>query len=284
MADQSYSLASRTKLNNGISMPSIHLGVYLMNGSEASTAVKHALEAGYRAVDSAQMYRNEKQVGKSILDYLKANPEVKREDIHYTTKLASNSDYARARRSISQSVKECGLGYIDLFLLHSPYGGKQARLDSWRAVEDAIKDGEVKIGGVSNYGEKHLDELFANSPRIKPAVNQIEVHPFNTRSNLTAYCQQHDIVVEAYAPLARALRMKHPTIVSLAKKYGCTSGQLMVRWSLQHGYVPLPKSVRKERIIENSQVGGFEIGAEDVKAMDGLDEYLVKDWDPVDAD
>jgi len=156
MAAQSYSLASRTKLNNSLSMPSIHLGVYLMNGSEASTAVKHALEAGYRAVDSAQMYHNEKQVGRSILDYLKANPEVKREDIHYTTKLASNSDYARARRSISQSVKECGLGHIDLFLLHSPYGGKQARLDSWRAVEDAIKDGEVKIGGVSNYGEKHV--------------------------------------------------------------------------------------------------------------------------------
>ncbi|KAK0247170.1 hypothetical protein LTR35_015352 [Friedmanniomyces endolithicus] len=284
MAAQSYSLASRTKLNNSLSMPSIHLGVYLMNGSEASTAVKHALEAGYRAVDSAQMYHNEKQVGRSILDYLKANPEVKREDIHYTTKLASNSDYARARRSISQSVKECGLGHIDLFLLHSPYGGKQARLDSWRAVEDAIKDGEVKIGGVSNYGEKHLDELFSSNPRIKPAVNQIEVHPFNTRSNLTAYCQQHDIVVEAYAPLARALRMKHPTIVSLAKKYGCTSGQLMVRWSLQHGYVPLPKSVRKERIIENSQVGGFEISGEDIKAMDGLDEYLVTDWDPVDAD
>ncbi|KAK1042610.1 hypothetical protein LTS16_008592 [Friedmanniomyces endolithicus] len=283
MTDQSYSLESRTKLNNGLSMPSIHLGVYLMNGSEASTAVKHALEAGYRAVDSAQMYRNEKQVGKSILDYLKAHPEIKREDIHYTTKLASNSDYARARRSISQSVKECGLGYIDLFLLHSPYGGKQARLDSWRAVEDAIKDGGLGAFRTTGRSMK-LDELFASSPRIKPAVNQIEVHPFNTRSNLTAYCQQHDIVVEAYAPLARALRMKHPTIVSLAKKYGCTSGQLMVRWSLQHGYVPLPKSVRKERIIENSQVGGFEISAEDVKAMDGLDEYLVTDWDPVDAD
>jgi len=284
MADTTYSLTSRIKLNNGLSMPRIHLGVYLMNGSEASSAVKHALGAGYRAVDSAQMYRNEKQCGKAVLEYLKAHPEVKREDIHYTTKLASNSSYDRARRSISQSVKECGLGYIDLFLLHSPYGGKQARLDSWRAVEDAIKDGEVKIGGVSNYGEKHLEELFASKPRIKPAVNQIEVHPFNTRTNLTQYCQQHDVVVEAYAPLARALRMKHPTIVELAKKYGCTSGQLMVRWSLQHGFVPLPKSVRKERIVENSQVGGFEISAEDVKRMDGLDEYLVTDWDPVDAD
>jgi len=120
-----------------------------------------------------------------------------------------------------------------------------------------------------------LDELLASNPRIKPAVNQIEVHPFNTRTNLTSYCQQHDIVVEAYAPLARALRMKHPTVVSLAKKYGCTSGQLMVRWSCQHGYVPLPKSVRKERIIENADIGGFEIDAKDMKTMDALDEYLV---------
>ncbi|KAK3633388.1 hypothetical protein LTR56_015802 [Elasticomyces elasticus] len=284
MADQTFSLTSRIQLNNGLSMPRLHLGVYLMSGSEASSAVKHALEAGYRAVDSAQMYRNEKQVGKSISEYLKAHPEVKREDIHYTTKLASNSDYSRARKSISQSVKECGLGYIDLFLLHSPYGGKQARLDSWRAVEDAIKDGEVKIGGVSNYGEKHIEELLASNPKMKPAVNQIEVHPFNTRTNLTAYCQEKDIVVEAYAPLARALRMKHPTIVSLAKKYKCTPGQLMVRWSLQHGYVPLPKSIRQERIVENSQIGQFAISDEDVEAMDALDEVLVTDWDPLDAD
>ena len=106
-------------------------------------------------------------------------------------------------------------------------------------------------------------------------MNQIEVHPFNTRTNLTTYCQQRDIVVEAYAPLARALRMKHPTIVSLAKKYTCTPGQLMVRWSCQHGFVPLPKSVRKERIVENADVGGFSIDAEDMKTMDALDEYLV---------
>jgi diketogulonate reductase-like aldo/keto reductase len=156
MADQAFSLTTRTNLNNGLSMPRIHLGVYLMSGSEASNAVTHALDAGYRAVDSAQMYRNERKVGNSILEYLKSHPEVKREDIHYTTKLASNSDYDRARRSISKSVKECGLGYIDLFLLHSPHGGKQARLESWRAVEDAIQDGEVKIGGVSNFGEKHV--------------------------------------------------------------------------------------------------------------------------------
>lgn len=111
-----------------------------------------------------------------------------------------------------------------------------------------------------------------------PAVNQIEVHPFNTRENIVELCQKNGIMVEAYAPLARALRMKHPTIVSLSKKYSCTPGQLLIRWSLQHGLVPLPKSVKKARIIENSQIGGFNIDAADMKKMDGLDEYLVSDW------
>lgn len=114
-----------------------------------------------------------------------------------------------------------------------------------------------------------------SNPRIKPAVNQIEVHPFNTRSKLTQYCKDNDIVVEAYAPLARAYKMKDKTIVALAKKYGCTSAQLLVRWNLQHGHVPLPKSVRKERIIENADIGGFVIDEEDMKKMDSLDEYLV---------
>ncbi|KAJ4378550.1 hypothetical protein N0V86_006256 [Didymella sp. IMI 355093] len=297
MAQNTFSLASRTKLTNGLSMPTIHLGVYLTSGKETYQAVRWALEAGYRGVDSAQMYHNEKESGKAVLDFLSSNDNVnslKREDIHFTSKLASNSSYDTARKAIKQSVKECGLGYIDLFLLHSPYGGKKARLESWKAVEDAIDDGEVRIGGVSNYGVKHLQELLDSKPRIAPAVNQIEVHPFNTRTDIASFCQQNNIVVEAYAPLVRALKMKHPKIVSLSKKYSCTpvsitpqiarrvqspealsSGQLLVRWSLQHGYVPLPKSVKKERIVENSQIGGFEIEDGDMKTMDGLDEYLV---------
>lgn len=120
-----------------------------------------------------------------------------------------------------------------------------------------------------------LQELLDSNPSIAPAVNQIEVHPFNTRKDITSFCQEHDIVVEAYAPLVRALRMQHPTIVSLATKYACTPAQLLVRWSLQHGYVPLPKSVRRERIRENAGIGGFEIDGADMAAMDGLDEYLV---------
>jgi hypothetical protein len=122
---------------------------------------------------------------------------------------------------------------------------------------------------------EQLQELLASNPRISPAVNQIEVHPFNTRKDITSFCQEHGIVVEAYAPLVRALRMKQPTIVSLSKKYACTPGQLLVRWSLQHGYVPLPKSVKQARIVENAEVGGFEIEGDDMAKMDQLDEYLV---------
>lgn len=283
MAEQTFSLASRIKLANGLSMPRIHLGVYLTSGRETYQAVRWALETGYRGIDSAEMYDNERESGQAILDFLSSDANaagLKREDIHFTSKLASNSAYDTARKAISMSVKECGLGYVDLFLLHSPYGGKRARLESWRAVEDAIENGEVKLGGVSNYGVKHLQELIASNPRIVPAVNQIEVHPFNTRQDITSFCHENGIVVEAYAPLVRARRMKHPTIVTLAEKYSCTPGQLLVRWSLQHGYVPLPKSTKRDRIIENGNIGGFSIDDTDMETLDNLDEYLVTDWDP----
>jgi len=250
------------------------------------------------------MYHNEHDVGKAILDFLSSDANtqnLKRDDIHFTSKLASNTSYEAARQAIKQSIKQCGLGYIDLFLLHSPYGGTAKRLECWKAVEDAIDAGEIKTGGVSNFGVKHvslvhlfqlsrwylrpqLQELISSNPRIRPAVNQIEVHPFNTRTEITSFCKEHNIIVEAYAPLARALRMDHPTIKTLSRKYSCTPAQLMIRWSLQHGFVPLPKSVTKERIIANADIGGFGIDAGDMKTMDGLDEYLVTDWDPVDCD
>ncbi|PQE23129.1 aldo keto reductase protein [Rutstroemia sp. NJR-2017a WRK4] len=278
------SLAKRITLNNGIRMPQIHLGVYMTSGRECESAVSHALEAGYLAIDSAEWYANEKEVGRAIKKYLDAHKEAKREDLWFTTKLKSNVGYDATRKAVKDSLRKSGLDYIDLYLLHSPYGGKKKRLECWKAVEDAILEGEVKAGGVSNFGVKHLQELLDSKPRIVPAVNQIEVHPFNTRTDITSFCQENGIVVEAYAPLARALRMKHPQIVDLSKKYSCSPAQLMVKWSLQHGYVPLPKSVTKERIISNGDVDGVEISKEDMDALDGLDEYLVTDWDPTDAD
>lgn len=285
MASNGFSLGSKVKLPSGHLMPQMQLGLYMMSGREVTAAVPWALAAGYRGFDSAQMYHNEKEAGQAIHKYLSSSENsLSREEVFYTSKLDScSTSYDAVRRSIRNSVDKCGLGYIDLFLLHSPYGGPQARLTSWRALEDAIMAGEVKSGGVSNFGVRHIEELIASNPRIKPSVNQIEVHPFNTNVDIREACARHGIVVEAYGPLARAMRMKNRTILELSKKYSCTPGQLMVRWSLQHGLVPLPKSMRKERLIENVDVGGFEISEEDMSKMDALDEKLVTDWDPTDA-
>ncbi|KAI8151949.1 hypothetical protein K4K49_011055 [Colletotrichum sp. SAR 10_70] len=287
MATSKYTLATRLTLANGKTIPQIQLGLYCMSGKEATKTIPWALNAGYRGFDCAQMYRNERESGKAISDYLSSSENaqgLKREDVFYTTKLAScSTSYDEVRRSITESVKVSGLGYVDLFLLHSPYGGKEARLTSWKALEDAITEGEVKMGGVSNYGSAHIEELMASKPRIAPVINQIEVHPFNTQTKIRETCAKHNIAIEAYAPLARGMRMKHPKILELAQKYGCSPAQLFVRWSLQHEMITLPKSVRQERLIENASVGNFEISKEDLAEMDGLDERLVTDWDPTEA-
>ena len=273
---------STLQLSNGASIPQIQLGLYEMSRKEATASVRWALAAGYRAFDCAQMYHNERETGRAIRDFLASDENtegLKREDIWYTTKLASNGvSYESVRRSIKSSVEDCGLGYVDLFLLHSPYGGREARLTSWKALEDAIDAGEVRMGGVSNYGSKHIEELLASNPRIKPVINQIEVHPFNTQNSIRETCARHDIAIEAYAPLARAKRMRHPKILALAKQYGCTPAQVFVRWSLQHDFITLPKSARKERLVENASVNGFEISPEEMRELDALDERLVTDW------
>ncbi|KAK3325962.1 NADP-dependent oxidoreductase domain-containing protein [Apodospora peruviana] len=269
-------------------MPQIQLGLYMMSGSEAARSVRWALQAGYRGFDGAQWYCNEREAGKAIRDFLADTSlntaGLKREDVHFTSKLRDNStSYDAVRKSIRKSVDACGLGYIDLFLLHSPYGGREARLTSWRAVEDAVQEGEVRMAGVSNYGVRHIEELMESAPRVAPVANQIEVHPFNTQTAIREACDKHGIVVEAYAPLARGMRFRHPAIVRLAKKYGCTPAQLMVRWSFQHEFVTLPKSAKQDRLVANANVGGFEISEGDMREMDGLDEGLVTDWDPTDA-
>jgi diketogulonate reductase-like aldo/keto reductase len=205
----------------------------MMSGNEVKQSVRWALAAGYRGFDCAQMYHNEREAGQAIRDFLSGSENtdgLTREDIFYTTKLSSNdTSYDAVRRSIKRSVDVCGLGYVDLFLLHSPYGGKEARLTSWRALEDAVNDGEVKMAGISNFGVGHIEELMGSRPHVHPVINQIEVHPFNTQKDIRATCEKYNITIEAYAPLVRGMRMRHPTIQSLSKKYGCTPAQLLVR-------------------------------------------------------
>ncbi|KAI5784721.1 NADP-dependent oxidoreductase domain-containing protein [Geopyxis carbonaria] len=273
-------VSDRILLSSGHHMPRLHLGTYQTSGAATTAAVAAALHAGYRAIDSAAWYHNEAACGRAI-----AASGIPREDVFFTTKLQTNSSYDATRKAIKASLRECALGYVDLYLLHSPYGGREKRRECWRAVEDAIEAGEVKSGGVSNFGVAHLEQLLSEPGlRIRPAVNQIEVHPFNTQTAITQFCAAQSIVVQAYAPLAQAMRMRHPKIVQLAEKYGCTPAQLLVKWSLQMGYVPLPKSTRKERIVENMQVDAFDIVEEDVRTMEALDEHLVTDWDPTDAE
>lgn len=158
MATQ-YSLSSTIKLNNGIPMPRIHLGVYMTSGRETSSMVTHALEAGYRGFDSAEWYANEKEVGSAILKYIREK-DVAREDIWFTTKLKDNRGYDETRRKIKDSIRKSGLGYIDLYLLHSPYGGAQKRRECWTAVEDAVAEGEVRAGGLSNFGVRHVSSFI----------------------------------------------------------------------------------------------------------------------------
>ncbi|KAM7204736.1 NADP-dependent oxidoreductase domain containing protein [Naviculisporaceae sp. PSN 640] len=252
-----------------------------------------ALASGYRGFDSAQWYYNESETASAIASFLQlqknAGSDIKRQDIFFTTKLQKNSASAESvRTSINKSLDAVvpQLGYIDLFLLHSPLGGKEARLNSWKTLEEFVlsEEGKIKSIGVSNYGVKHIEELMATNPRVKPAVNQIEVHPFNTQREIRKCCEKYGIVVEAYAPLARGERFgKSKVLKELAGRYGVSEAQIMVRWSIQHGFVTLPKSARKERLVSNADVGGFEISKEDMNALDGLDEHLVTDWDPTDA-
>lgn len=162
---QTYNLSSTITLNNGVKMPRIHLGVYMTSGNECSNAVAAALRAGYRAIDSAEWYANEREVGSTISKFLSSKDNsagLKREDIWFTTKLKDNASYDATRKAIKKSIEKSGLGYLDLYLLHSPYGGKARRLECWKAVEDAIRDGEVRAGGVSNFGVKHVSTPISN--------------------------------------------------------------------------------------------------------------------------
>ncbi|KAK4167939.1 NADP-dependent oxidoreductase domain-containing protein [Cladorrhinum sp. PSN259] len=288
-------MLSRTvTLPNGLTTPQIHLGLYMLSPSATYSTVYSALKLGYRGFDSAQWYSNEKETGQAILDFLASGPSsddnasgIKREDIFYTTKLKDNSqNYDAVKSQIDKSVKRCGLGYVDLFLLHSPLGGEKARKVSWKALVDAQREGKIKNVGVSNYGVKHLQEFEKRQEKVVPAVNQIEVHPFNTQVQIREKCREMGIQVQAYAPLARGMRFgrgESKKLAEVAKKYGCTEAQVMVRWSLQKGFVTLPKSSQEKRMKENADVGWFELEEGDLEVLDGLDEGLVTDWDPTDA-
>lgn len=252
--------------------------VYMISPSSTEKVALEALNVGFRHIDTAIMYRNEKGSGRAI-----KNSGLERSELFLTTKIPPGSmGYERSKRAIDSSLQEAGVEYFDLILIHAPYGGKKARLGSWDALVEAQKAGKVKSIGVSNYGIHHLEEL---EEYIKAggggeiSVAQNELHPWLDHSDIVEWLQSRGIVVEAYSPLAHGSRFREPVLQTIGKKYGKSPAQVLIRWSLQMGFVPLPKSATPQRIRENSEVFDFELSAEDMDLLD-TGEYSPTDWDP----
>lgn len=268
------------RLNDNTEIPLVGLGVYQTEpGEETYTACLSALKAGYRHIDSASLYDNETAVGRAVKD-----SNIPREEIYITTKLWALSynkgedPYDFAKREAKESMERLGT-YIDLYLIHSPHHKKE-RLEFWRAMIDLQKEGKVKSIGVSNFGKHHIDEFVENSAVI-PSVNQIELHPFLTQESIVSHCAKHKIAIEAYSPLARAEHMDDEVLNGIAKRLGKSVAQVMIRWSLQKGYITLPKSSKPTRIIENSIVFDFELSQDDMKLIASLSKYVDHTgWDP----
>ncbi|PYI07311.1 aldo-keto reductase [Aspergillus sclerotiicarbonarius CBS 121057] len=277
------SLQSTRKMVSGYEIPVIGFGVYKTPPSLTTTVTLKALETGYRHIDSAALYHNEAECASAI--HLSGLP---RDQIFYTSKVPiTHMSYEKAKEAIEESLlaAEKGmLGYIDLMLLHAPYGGRDGRLGAWRALVEAQNAGKIRSIGVSNYGIRHLEELeeYIQTSGVggKISVGQYEIHPWCAREDIVGWLKQRNVVVEAYSPLVQAKRMKEPVLRALAEKYGKSEAQVLVRWSLQKGYVPLPKSVTESRIVENSQVFDFELSEEDMMRLQTV-EYSPVCWDPV---
>ncbi|KAI0790713.1 Aldo/keto reductase [Abortiporus biennis] len=270
-------ITSAITLSTGYKMPLLGFGVYQNYTTRES--VLEAFKAGYRHVDSAQVYRNEAHVGQAVHE-----SGLKREDLFITTKCVSKTHgYESTLQGVDASLERFGFDYIDLFLIHDPYSGTEKRLATYRALLEAKRVGKIRTVGVSNYGIHHMEEI-RNEGLETPAVNQIQIHPFCQQREIVKYCQDHGIVVQAYSPLARG-NMDDPVIQSIAQKHSRDPAQILIRWSLQKGYVPLPKSANPARIWSNAKVYDFELDQDDMTKLDGLDrgkEGSVT-WHPVDC-
>jgi 2,5-diketo-D-gluconate reductase A len=254
-------------LNNGQTIPQLGFGVFLVKPADTEQAVATALDAGYRHIDTAEMYGNEKQVGAAI-----ARSGLKRSEVFVTTKLANDShEPDDARRALGTSLERLGFDYVDLFLIHWPlpgrYGGDY--VSTWNALAGLYREGLARSIGVSNFQAHHLRRLHQES-EVRAAVNQIEVHPFLTQDELRDFCGAHQIAIEAWSPLGRGVVLDDPVIVSIAKNAGKTPAQVVLRWHIERGDIIFPKSVRPERIRENFDIFDFELSSEDVAEITAL--------------
>lgn len=263
----------KVKLNSGHYIPQVALGVYKApNDNTTEDAVKWAFEAGYRHVDSAARYANEEAVGRAIAEFLKAS-QVKRDELFITTKLW-DADHERAAEAIDESLQKLGLDYVDLFLIHSPGNlGPDARAKAWKDLEAAVDAGKIKSIGVSNFDVEELDHILSIA-RIKPAVNQIESHPFFAHEDLREATIARGIHVQAYSPMAQGAALERPEIKAIADKHHKSPAQILLRWGLQIGNIILPKSLTQSRIEANAELFDFELDNDDMEVLNGLDEGM----------
>ncbi|WP_314588077.1 aldo/keto reductase [Paenibacillus terrigena] len=265
-------------LHNGVDMPGLGLGVFKVEeGDTLVQAVKSAIAHGYRSIDTAAIYGNERSVGQAILEALQEN-ELAREDLFITSKVW-NADlgYESTLAAYEASLEKLGLDYLDLYLIHWPVQGKYN--EAWRALETLYHEGRVKAIGVSNFQIHHLEDLISKA-QIKPMVNQVEFHPRLTQKELLRYTKEQGIQLEAWSPLMQGELLDNPTLVDIAAKYGKSVAQIILRWDLQHGVITIPKSVKEQRIIENAALFDFELSTNDMAQIDGLNQDLRVGPDP----
>ena len=253
------------RLNNGVMMPAVGFGVYQIPVEETERCVSDALEVGYRMIDTASSYFNERQVGDAL-----RRSGLRREHVFVTTKLwVQDYEYDDALRAFDLSMKNLGLDYLDLYLLHKPYGNYYA---AWRAVERLYKEGRIRAIGVTSFSSERLQDLFLHN-EVKPMVNQIETNPLFQQREANAFMRQEGIQHEAWAPFAEGKRdiFNNPTVKAIAGRHGKTTAQVMLRWLNQRGVVVIPKSVSKARMAENLDIFDFTLDDEDMRRMAVLD-------------
>ncbi|WP_408893674.1 aldo/keto reductase [Paenibacillus taichungensis] len=255
-----------TTLYNGVKMPWLGFGVFkVKDGEEVVDAVKTAIQAGYRSIDTAKAYNNETGVAQGIRE-----SGIAREDLFITTKVWNGDQgYESTLAAFEASMERLELEYLDLYLIHWPVKGKYK--DTWRALEKLHKEGRIRAIGVSNFQIHHLEDLMTDAT-IKPAVNQVELHPLLIQTELREYCSKHQIQIEAWSPLGQGHLLEHPLLLEIAAKYSKSPAQVILRWDLQNGIVTIPKSVTPQRIRDNVDLYDFTLTTEEIERINQLNE------------
>lgn len=271
-------LQAETTLHNGITMPWLGLGVFKVeDGPEVVQAVKAAMKIGYRSIDTAAIYGNESSVGQGIREGM-AEHGLTRDQLFVTSKVW-NADlgYESTIAAYEASLEKLGLDYLDLYLIHWPVQGKY--VEAWRALETLYQEGRVKAIGVSNFQIHHLEDVMGTG-KIKPMVNQVELHPLLAQTDIHDFCKEHGIQLEAWSPLMQGQLLDNPTLKALAERHGKSIAQVILRWDLQRGIVTIPKSTKEHRILENGSIFDFELTNEDMAAINSMNQNLRVGPDP----